>query len=52
MLFSKFVTNSKDGLGLGLYLTKNIIESHEGEIWGKNIVNGKGAIFGFSLPVT
>lgn len=50
-LFSKFVTNSKDGLGLGLYLTKNIIESHEGEIWGKNNKNNKGALFGFKLPV-
>ena len=51
-LFSKFVADSRDGLGLGLYLAKNIIELHGGEIWAENNDNGKGATFTFSLPVT
>ncbi len=51
-LFSKFVADSRDGLGLGLYLAKNIIEWHGGEIWAENNDNGKGATFTFSLPVT
>jgi len=49
-LFSKFVADSRDGLGLGLYLAKNIVERHGGQIWAENNKNGKGAIFRFSLP--
>ncbi len=51
-LFSKFVANSRDGLGLGLYLAKNIIEWHGGEIWAENNDNGKGATFRFALPIS
>ncbi len=49
-LFTKFVSKSFQGTGLGLYISKNIIESHGGKIWGKNNRDGKGATFGFSLP--
>ncbi len=35
---------------LGLYISKNIIESHCGKIWTENISNGKGAVFIFTLP--
>jgi len=51
-LFSKFATKSKGGTGLGLYISKNIIEAHGGKIWAKNNENEKGAIFSFSLPLT
>jgi signal transduction histidine kinase len=51
-LFSKFVANSRDGLGLGLYLAKNIIEWHDGQIWAENNDNGKGATFRFALPIS
>ncbi|HEY7081438.1 MAG TPA: HAMP domain-containing sensor histidine kinase [Nitrososphaeraceae archaeon] len=50
-LFTKFVSNSESGLGLGLYISKNLIESHGGRIWGENNTNGKGATFSFSLPI-
>lgn len=50
-LFQKFTTKSEKGMGLGLYLSRKIIEAHGGEIWAANNTNGKGATFGFSLPV-
>ena len=50
-LFAKFVTRSEKGTGLGLFISKNIIESHGGRIWGENNTDGKGAIFTFTLPL-
>jgi signal transduction histidine kinase len=52
-LFSKFVTKSYHGTGLGLYICKGIIEAHGGKIWGENneAQGGKGARFSFSLPI-
>lgn len=51
-LFTKFTTNSFTGIGLGLFISKNIIETHGGRIWAENNdVEGKGAIFYFSLPL-
>lgn len=48
-LFSMFATMS-EGTGLGLFISKNIVEAHGGKIWGENNNDGKGATFGFSLP--
>jgi two-component system, OmpR family, sensor histidine kinase VicK len=50
-LFTKFATKSEKGTGLGLYISKSIIEAHGGKIWAKNNVDEKGATFGFSLPL-
>ena len=51
-LFTKFATKSCTGTGLGLFISKSIIEAHGGKIWGKNNhPGGKGATFGFSLPL-
>jgi signal transduction histidine kinase len=49
-LFTKFATSSSQGIGLGLYISKNIIEAHGGRIWAENNPDGKGATFAFSLP--
>lgn len=50
-LFTKFVTRSDSGTGLGLFLSKNIIESHGGSIWAENNNNKEGATFAFTLPM-
>ena len=50
-LFSKFVTNSQIGTGLGLFISKSIIEAHGGKIWAENNSDGKGSSFTFSLPL-
>jgi signal transduction histidine kinase len=49
-LFTKFVTKSEKGTGLGLFISKNIIEAHDGRIWAENNSDGRGAIFAFSMP--
>jgi two-component system, OmpR family, sensor histidine kinase VicK len=50
-LFKKFATKSERGTGLGLYISKNIIESHGGKLWTETTSNGKGALFVFTLPI-
>jgi signal transduction histidine kinase len=49
-LFQKFVTKSHNGTGLGLYLSKAIIEEHGGRIWAENNASARGATFYFTLP--
>ncbi len=57
VLFTKFTTKSQHGTGLGLYISKSIIEAHGGKIWAENNNdkpdNGekKGATFSFTLPL-
>ena len=50
-LFDKFVSRSEQGTGLGLFISKNIIEAHGGRIIGFNNENGIGATFVIVLPL-
>ncbi|HEX6028213.1 MAG TPA: HAMP domain-containing sensor histidine kinase, partial [Nitrososphaeraceae archaeon] len=55
-LFSKFITSttskfSNDGIGIGLFVSKAIVQAHGGRIWAENNSDGKGATFSFSLPI-
>jgi signal transduction histidine kinase len=50
-LFEKFVSKSVKGTGLGLFISKSIVEAHGGKIWGENNKDGNGATFTFTLPL-
>jgi two-component system, OmpR family, sensor histidine kinase VicK len=50
-LFTKFATRSEVGTGLGLFISKSIVEAHGGKMWAKNNSDGKGATFHFTLPL-
>lgn len=50
-LFTKFTSKSASGVGLGLYISKSIVEAHGGSIWGMNNRNKNGATFYFSIPL-
>jgi signal transduction histidine kinase len=49
-LFSKFVSTDSGGTGLGLFVSRNIVEAHGGRIWAENNADGKGATFSFVIP--
>jgi signal transduction histidine kinase len=51
-LFTKFATKSITGTGLGLFISKSIVDAHGGKIWGENNKDGRGATFTFSLPLS
>ena len=50
-LFTKFITKSFQGIGLGLFISKSIVEAHGGSIWAEHNRDGKGATVRFTLPV-
>jgi C4-dicarboxylate-specific signal transduction histidine kinase len=49
-LFNPFQTSKASGMGMGLSISRSIIEAHGGDIWADE-QRHKGALFGFSLPV-
>ncbi|MGB6671550.1 MAG: sensor histidine kinase [Candidatus Nitrosopolaris sp.] len=54
-LFSKFAAKSDAGTGLGLFISKSIVEAHGGKIWAENNSSSdgkKGAVFTFSIPLS
>lgn len=51
-LFTKFTTKSREGMGLGLFISKAVIRAHGGIIWAENNIDGIGATFSFVLPLS
>jgi signal transduction histidine kinase len=54
-LFLKFAAKSETGTGLGLFISKSIVEAHGGKIWAENNADydgKKGATFTFSIPLS
>lgn len=49
-VFEPFFTTKREGMGMGLSVTRSIIESHDGRIWAENL-QPQGAAFHFTLPV-
>ncbi len=49
-IFDPFFTTKPNGMGMGLAISRTIIEAHGGRIWAEN-KNGGGAAFRFTLPI-
>jgi signal transduction histidine kinase len=49
-LFEPFFTTRSQGIGMGLAISRSIIEAHGGRLWAESTVN-QGSIFQFTLPV-
>jgi two-component system sensor histidine kinase VicK len=50
-LFEKFASKSESGTGLGLFISRNIVEGHGGKMWAQNNKDGAGATFTFTIPM-
>jgi signal transduction histidine kinase len=51
-LFTKFFSKSEKGTGLGLFISKGIVEAHGGKIWAENNRDSnRGATFTFTIPI-
>ena len=48
-LFESFYSTKNDGMGIGLAISRSIIEAHHGQIWA-TLNRGPGATFAFSIP--
>lgn len=52
VIILEFATRSDVGTGLGLYISKSIVEGHGGTMWAENNTDGRGATFAISLPLS
>ncbi|HUB19246.1 MAG TPA: ATP-binding protein [Acidobacteriaceae bacterium] len=48
-VFANFYTTRKDGMGIGLSVSRTMMESHHGRLWAE-LNDGPGATFSFSVP--
>jgi PAS domain S-box-containing protein len=51
-LFDAFYTTKSGGMGIGLFVSRSIIERHHGRLWAEPNDRGPGATFSFSLPLS
>jgi C4-dicarboxylate-specific signal transduction histidine kinase len=47
-IFEPFFTTKSEGVGLGLWISRSIVESHGGRLWGES--DAQGALFQFTVP--
>ena len=49
-VFNAFYTTKSAGMGIGLFVSRSIIERHQGRLWVERNEDGRGATFSFSIP--
>ena len=49
-LFGAFFTTKSGGMGIGLFVSRSIIERHQGRLWAEPNEDGPGTTFSFSIP--
>jgi signal transduction histidine kinase len=49
-LFDAFYTTKSGGMGIGLFVSRSIVERHQGRLWAEPNEDGRGAAFSFLIP--
>jgi signal transduction histidine kinase len=50
-IFDPFVSTKPEGIGMGLSISRTIVEAHRGRLWAENNAGGAGASFHFTVPI-